>query len=233
MKEIKFLKYDFERETIKRNLKDEVRTFHITQKQRPLLSISRILKPLNEHNFLMIKKEYLLPSKIIGKLSHFLIEQTYKQKELIVIKSVNDIEKFLGEGMEKFRNLNSDKQKEIVATVNKIVRTAHSFFEKEQIKVLRSEFYICNTIYHGFIDIIAQDKDGKLMIIELKTSKINKVKYETKLQLGLYKKLVQEHYKEEIITKSLRFDLKNNKVFWDTIEGNEFDKLSEVIEKII
>lgn len=225
------INYNYEQETFTKNIGNEARTFHISDKSRPLLSISRMLKAMVEHKYWVIPSMYLLPNKLIGQLSHRLVEQSFKEKRLV--KLTGDWEQlkvWLGKDYDKFISLKTEKQTEIINQVNNIIYTLLQIFKEKEIVIKAAEKYICNDFYHGYIDLIGYIK-GRPAIFELKTSSLTTPKYETNLQMGLYKHLINQV--PELETYSIRFNTKTQKVNFEYVEPDDFKHLDYIYKNIL
>lgn len=224
------VKYNFKNEVFEKHIGEEARTFHILNKSRPLLSISRIVKPLTEFRYWVIPKMYLLPSRLTGQLSHKLLEKSFFQNNVIQLSaSIEELKMCLKDDYEAFLNLSKDKKEQVINNVNLVVYETFKIIKKFGIKILRGEKYICNQIYHGYIDLIGYI-NGKPAIFELKTTTLPTPKFETKLQLGLYKKIINE---PDLQTYTIRFDLKQRKGYLEEIDTSDFDKMDYLVKNIL
>lgn len=225
----KIVAYDFGQEVYEVFVGDEARTFHKTNRSKPLLSISRILKPLTEHKYWVIPKLHLLPNRLIGSLSHRLVEQSFKQNEVCLLTGdVEKLKELIGKDWELFMKLKNQKRNEIVNAVNAVVTKTFEILKARDIIIIASEKYVCNTNFHGWIDLVGYIK-GRPCILELKTSSLEKPKYETKLQLGMYKDLLNM---PELETYAIRFNLKQKKAHFDVIDTEDFKIIKYLYEQI-
>lgn len=230
-----FIEYDFRNEIYEKNVGDEARTFHKLNKSKPLLSISRILKVFTEFKYIIIPKLNLLPNRLVGQLTHRIIEWYYQNGETIKLdNNFETIKKIIPNDFENFNKLDKLKKEKIINNVNLITKTTIKILNDLKINILASEKYVCNHNYHGYIDLIGI-KNNKLILIELKTSTEDRTKYETILQLDLYKKLVQEYIKDiEIDTMEIRFLTTDKKVYVKEIDtNNEFEKINKIYERLL
>lgn len=112
---------------------------------------------------------------------------------------------------------------------NSIVQIAIKYLEKKEYKPIYSEEKIFNNELAGTFDLICEDKEGKYILIDWKTSK--KIYYSSNikmkepyqeyddcnynhflLQLNLYKKILEENY-EIKIDKLIVIQLTENKIY--------------------
>lgn len=226
----KIINYDFKNETFEKNVGNEARTFHISNRSKPLLSISRILKPLIEHKYWVIPKLNMLPNRLVGSLSHRLLEKSFYTNDIVLIKeNIEEVKELLGKDWDNFIKLKPEKQTEILKSVNVVVKTTFSILKQKNIKIIASEKYICNQDFHGYIDLVGI-KDGDIpVILELKTSSLDQAKYETNLQLGLYKHLINV---EEVETYAIRFNLKKKLAHFDSVDPTDFMIIKNLYERI-
>ena len=135
----------------------------------------------------------------------------------------------LGKDWDNFIKLKPEKQTEILKSVNVVVKTTFSILKQKNIKIIASEKYICNQDFHGYIDLIGIKDDHIPVILELKTSSLDQAKYETNLQLGLYKHLINM---EEVETYAIRFNLKKKLAHFDSVETKDFEIIKNLYERI-
>lgn len=234
MKVKDFINYDFENETIIKTIDNEPRHFHKLNKEKTLLSISRILKEFINWKYQKIPKEHLFGSKITGKLSHKLIENYFKNKNEYQLNNEN-LTLFLGENLEQFNKFNKEKKTELINKINFIVIKIINFLNENNFEVLAVEKYVCDFNFHGIIDLICLNSKNEICIIDLKTSSIEETKIETTMQLSLYLDLVKNYLKnEKILLYELNFNTKTNELKLNNIDYSEdWQKLKELIMKLI
>lgn len=221
--------YDFSKEVFEVFVGDEARTFHKSDRSKPLLSISRILRPLTEHKYWRIPKLNLLPNRLIGSLSHRLIEQSFKEKKVCLLNGdLKQLQDLIGKDWDLFGRLKNEVRNKIVNNVNAVVDMTFKILIKQNINIIASEKYICNNSFHGYIDLIGYI-DGRPCILELKTSSLDNPKYETNLQLGMYKDLIGI---ETLETYAIRFNLKHKKVNFDVVNTDDFKLIKHLYERL-
>lgn len=223
------INYNFEAETKEIFVGDEARRVHLSNPGKPLLSISRITKVFTEHKYFKIPQLNLLANRIIGQLSHRLLDQTYKNGDIVRIPNDPElIKEILGQDAAKFSQLKPEKQEWALNAVNTIVNQVWRVFQEKGVIIKATEKYICNTDFHGYIDILAYVNDEPA-VIELKISNIDETKYETKLQLGLYQHLINL---PEVKAYELRFNLKAKKYYWSAIDTTDFKYIKHIYDHI-
>lgn len=200
---LKISKFNFDEQVIKKNVGDEARTFNIINQQKPLLSPSRILKVFQEHIFWNIPYKNMILPRLMGTLIHKFIE--YRVKYGLVNKlDLENLEDHVGEEYNYIiKNWNEEKIAAFINEVNTGVSKIVSFLNLKNIQVLNVEKYVCDTEYHGFIDIVAvqrymnkkEDRFSgmkKPMIIDLKVTTNKNMNNSYLGQLAIYRHLFRK-----------------------------------------
>lgn len=187
--------YNYNNSIIKKNMGKEVRTFNIIDQSKPLLSPSRIMKVFSEHKWCNIPQKSLMLPRLLGQLTHKLLELRVINKTPVVLDKDN-LESLVGEDIVYIDDWIEIKKELFIKDVNRAVSTIQNYLNDKNIVILSVEKYICNTEYHGYIDMVGyiQYSGGNKspIIIDLKTTTIDKVQNSHIAQLSIYRHLYED-----------------------------------------
>jgi hypothetical protein len=129
------------------------------------------------------------PSKLLSPIMSIQLKDIPPE----VLKAAVERGSAVGSAIEAF----VDKKLEIEKKYEPIFKQFLLFVKEEKIKPLTAEYFVLNEKlnYYGFVDLICEDKDGKMIAIEVKTRDVVKYPESYKanhLQNNYYKMVLKD-----------------------------------------
>lgn len=192
---IKYCNYNFDGVTIKKNVGDEARTFHVLNKSIPLLSPSRIAKIFTEHQFWSIPKINLTKPRLFGQCAHKLLEMYLMTKDLTKLDK-ELLESWFPVDYELLKKeLGNEMLEFTIDDINDSVASVIKFLKDNNIEVLQVEKHIANEMFHGYVDVLAIKRYANSnmvvpMIIDLKFSSMKEIAPSWTAQLAIYNEIM-------------------------------------------
>ena len=188
--------YDFNKQIIKKNIGNELRTFHILDQSKPLISPSRLSSLFNEHLFWNIPKKTLLIPRLLGQLVHKFLELRLVYNEIIKLNLENLEEYCKGDYLLIKENWSQEKILIFIDEVNEAVDNIYNYLSRKGIKIIAAEKYVCNNNFHGFIDLVGlktyvNSREKIPMIIDLKITSNDEIINTYYVQLSLYREIYE------------------------------------------
>ena len=227
--------YDFKQEVYEQNVGDEARTFHISNKQKPLLSPSRLLKVFTEHKFFVVPSKNILIPRLFGSITHYLMERWLKYGEHIKV-SRDNLEILAGEDYETLLKKGDDVVDLFIEDLNEASSNIYNFLKLKKIKIIDCEKYVCNQEYHGFIDMVGykwyQVENGGIrvpVLIDLKITKNDEITNDYYLQLAIYRQILEKTTQCYI----LFYNRDTKKCRLEKAKWSKLDKIYESINYLV